>query len=413
MFDLISVIVPVYNTEKYLDKCMGSIIAQTYENLEIICVNDGSTDKSPEILDTYARKDSRVKVLHKKNEGLVAARKAGVHAATGVYTAYVDSDDWIDADMYEHLYRAASDTGADLVTSGYFLEGNYTTVHLDNVEGGFYPKEKMAVLRDNTIYRLEKKETGIRGGLWCKLFKTELLKKVQNAIPNNISIAEDKVCLVKYILECSSVYILKKPLYHWCIREDSMSHESKNSYLSKVQAVYDYLITLYDHPNFSQFMRRQAEIYLVELLFLGINKRMEFQNRNMVWIDPYWLDRLPENARIILYGAGELGEKYWKQMRARPDIKYLFCVDKKYKELSRKDFPVKSPQKILDSEFDYIVITIKNEKKAMEIQERLLKQKVSREKIVWCRQPEGYWRYMEAEGLLAREDGEKSGNHRI
>lgn len=407
----VSIIVPVYNTEPYLRRCLESIRNQTLQDIEIICVDDGSTDKSPEILDAYAQEDSRIRVLHKANEGLVAARKTGIQAATGMYAGYVDSDDWIDSDMYECLYQTASGTNADLVTCGYFLEGNYTTIHLDNVEEGFYPKERMPYLRDHTIYKLERKETGIRGGLWCKLFKTELLKKVQGSIPDSISIAEDKVCLLTYILECTSVYVRKKPLYHWCIRQNSMSHESRNSYLLKVQSVYDYLTILYEHPNFSELMRCQAEIYLVELLFLGINKRMGFQNKNMLWIDPYWMEQLPENAKIILYGAGELGEKYRKQMRTREDLKYLFCVDENYKELSRKEFPVESPRKMDDCDFDYIVITVKNREKAMKIREELLGRKIKEEKIIWCRQPEGYWKYIDAENLLSGKDEGIDGNN--
>lgn len=394
----VSIIIPVYNTEQYLRKCLNSVKNQTLRDFEIICVDDGSTDRSPEILDAYARGDSRIKVLHKENGGLVSARKTGIAAATGVYAGYVDSDDWIEPEMYETLYEVALETNTDIVTCGYYLEGNYTTVHLDNVEAGFYSEQKMAFLRENTIYNMGSRETGIRGGLWCKLFKTGLLKEVQDAIPDNISIAEDKMCVLKYILECSSVYVLKKPFYHWCIRKNSMSHESRNSYLTKVQFVYDYLNDLYGHYNFSQSMRLQAEIYIIELLFLGINKRMGFQNKNLLWIDPCWLDRLPKNARVILYGAGELGEKYKKQMRTRPDLKCMFCVDERYKELSTKEFPVEMPQKIFNSEFDYIVITIKNKGKAMRIKDSLLMQDIQEQKIIWCEQPEAYWKYLEAEG---------------
>lgn len=393
----ISIIVPVFNTEKYLERCLDSIISQKYKNLEIICIDDGSTDGSPQILDAYVRKDSRIKVVHKENEGLVSARKCGVAMATGTYTGYVDSDDWIETDMYEQLCQAASMSGADLVTCGYYLEGNYTTVHFDNVEAGLYSKEKLSYFRENTIYRLDRQETGIRGGLWCKLFKTNLLKKVQASIPDDISIAEDKVCVLKFILECSSAYVLKKALYHWCIRGNSMSHENKNSYLIKVQSVYEYLNRLYVHPNFSELMRFEAEIYIMELLFLGINKRMGFQNKNMIWIDPYWLDSLPLNSKVILYGAGELGKKYWNQMQKREDLEYLFCVDERYQELSSKEFPVETPKKIFNSDFDYIVITIKNKGKAMQIKEALVMQKIPEKKILWCEQQEAYWKYLKAE----------------
>lgn len=396
----ISIIIPIYNTKKYLKKCLDSVLSQSYKNIEIICVDDGSTDGSDEILAHYIHADSRIKVIHKDNGGLVSARKAGINAATGKYAGYVDSDDWIEPDMYEILYRSASSTNADIVTCGYFLEGNYTTVHLDNLEEGFYEKEKMDYLRDHTIYQLKKQETGLRGALWCKLFKTEILKKVQNSISNEISIAEDKICLLHYILECSTVYVLRKSLYHWRIRENSMSHESKNTYLLKIYHVYDYLMALYEHPKFTDYMRTQAEIYIMELLVLGINQRMGFKNKNMMWIDPCWMDMIPIGKKIILYGAGELGEKYKKQLASRPDIEFLSCIDSLYQSMTREDFLVEPPQNIKNYDFDYIVITIKNKDKAMQIKKELVSQDIKEEKIICCGQPEVYWKYVKAEGLI-------------
>ena len=101
--DLLSVIIPIYNTKEYLPRCLDSILDQTYPSLEIICVDDGSTDGSAELLDDYATKDSRIQVLHKSNGGPSSARKAGLSHATGIYTTFVDSDDWVDADMYKDL----------------------------------------------------------------------------------------------------------------------------------------------------------------------------------------------------------------------------------------------------------------------------------------------------------------------
>ena len=103
---LISVIVPVYNVEQYLDRCVCSILNQTYQNLEIILVDDGATDSSGRMCDEYAKRDERIKVVHKQNGGLSDARNAGLAAATGEYIGYVDSDDWIEPDMYEKMYEA-------------------------------------------------------------------------------------------------------------------------------------------------------------------------------------------------------------------------------------------------------------------------------------------------------------------
>jgi len=382
----ISIIIPVYNTEKYLPKCLDSVVNQTMGDIEIICVDDGSTDSCPDILDAYAEKDRRIRVIHKGNQGLVCARKIGIAAARGKYAGYVDSDDWIEADMYEKLFQVMEKEQVELVTCGYYLEGSYTSTHLDTVDGGYYAQERMHYLRNNTIYRMECRETGIRGGLWCKLFSTMLLKRVQDMIPDEISIAEDKVCLLQYILECSSVYVLKEPLYHWMIRQTSLSHESKegrNDYLLKLNHVYNYLMTLYAHPNFTDQMRLQTEIYMMELMFLGINQRMGFRNQNMIWIDPYWLDRIPQNAVIVLYGAGELGEKYHRQLKNRPDIRLAAVAD--------------TLQELGNLQYDYVVITVKNKEKAANMQEELMSSQIPSEKIIWCEQPEAYWRYIEAE----------------
>ena len=103
MSDLISIVVPVYNCEKYLNKCVQSLLTQTYQNIEVILVDDGSTDSSPEMCDSYAASDGRVKVMHIRNDGVAVARKKGYSAANGDYIAFLDGDDWAESDMYEHL----------------------------------------------------------------------------------------------------------------------------------------------------------------------------------------------------------------------------------------------------------------------------------------------------------------------
>ena len=111
---LISVIVPIFKVEDYLNRCVESLIAQTYHNLEIILVDDGSTDTCPQLCDEWAEKDKRIKVIHKKNGGLSDARNAGIRAAEGEYILFVDSDDWVCADYAESLYRAVESSNSDI-----------------------------------------------------------------------------------------------------------------------------------------------------------------------------------------------------------------------------------------------------------------------------------------------------------
>ena len=147
----ISIIIPIYNSEQYLASCLDSVINQTIRDIEIICVNDGSTDNSAKIIEEYAHKDNRVKVLHKENGGQTSSRRAGLELATSEYIGFVDSDDWIDSDMYERMLSVAEQYQTDMVSSGYYLEGNYTTKHLDGVKYGLYDEANIQNLRDNTI----------------------------------------------------------------------------------------------------------------------------------------------------------------------------------------------------------------------------------------------------------------------
>lgn len=118
---VISIIVPVYNVEFFLEECVQSILGQTYTNLEVILVNDGSTDKSGELCNDFAAKDNRIKVVHKENGGLSCARNAGLEIATGEYVGFVDADDWIESDMYERMYAKIAENGADICICGFKL----------------------------------------------------------------------------------------------------------------------------------------------------------------------------------------------------------------------------------------------------------------------------------------------------
>ena len=140
----VSIVVPIYNVEKYLEQCIDSIINQTLKDIEIILVDDGSPDNCPQICDDYAKKDSRIKVVHKKNGGLSSARNAGIEVATGDYIGFVDSDDYIELDMYEKMYSIAIENNVDFVMSDYYRvsDGGKVIATLD-MDEGIYEKNKI------------------------------------------------------------------------------------------------------------------------------------------------------------------------------------------------------------------------------------------------------------------------------
>lgn len=387
---LVSVIIPIYNAEAYLERCLESVRKQTLQEIEIVCVNDGSTDASGEILQTIALQDDRIRIIEKENGGAASARKAGLEKAAGEYIGYVDSDDWIEPDMYERLYAAAEINQADVVISGYFMDGNYTTVQLNQVDEGLYSGQQIEKLRERTIYNTKEKQLGISGSLCCKLFRKELLLHVQSEVPDCITMSEDKLCFVHYMLHARSAYVLKEAFYHWCMYPQSMSHKANPQYLIQVNHVYEYFLRLYAHENFTEQMRTQAELYVTELLVHGINKRLGFHREYLLRIDPYWLDALPQNARVAVYGGGDLGEQYLRQMKCRKDISCAAYLG----------FEMPDEQRLAALTYDYLLIAVKNEGKAQQIKEAFLKLGVRDDKILWFPQPEVYWKYAEAEGWL-------------
>lgn len=396
----VSVIVPVFNTAPYLRQCLDSLVNQTLRLMEMICVDDGSTDGSGEILDEYAAKHPAIKVIHKENGGVVSARRCGEAIAKGAYIGYVDGDDWTEPEMFQQLYDCAVKSKAELVASGYYLEGNYTSELYDGVEDGFYGEEKIQNLRENAIYCMPKKEVGLRASLCCKLFLKKLLERIRFPVPADIPMSEDKMQMLACILECRCAYVLKKAYYHYRINPASSTHRENPSYLLHMDKVYQYIRKLYSHPNFTAAMHRQAEFYMIEMLLSGINTRLGFQTRNLLWFDPYWLEAIPAGSRIILYGSGEAGRKCRTQLLEKGCHAYVGCIDFEYARLRDDILEIRSPSILSCAEYDYIVITVKNPMKAEQIRQGLEELGVEPGRILWFEQRDLFWRYAQAEGLL-------------
>ena len=218
--DLISVIVPVYNMKNYLERCVNSVLNQTYERLEIILVDDGSTDASPEMCDAYARQDGRVKVVHKENGGLSDARNAGLAVATGDYIGYVDSDDWIEPDMYERMHQACVEQNVQLCVCRYFCE------YADRTEGGG-TGESIPLTRDELlrIYIGGHPQYVIYNSVWSKLFRRALVEDVLFPKGRN---SEDIVYTTRAFCKLDQAVYLDKCLYHYVLdREGSIMNVSR------------------------------------------------------------------------------------------------------------------------------------------------------------------------------------------
>lgn len=166
----VSIIVPVYNVEKYLRKCLNSLINQTLKDIEIICINDGSTDKSLEILEEYKNRDSRIILLNQENSGQSIARNNGIKKATGEYLGFVDPDDWVDLDYYEKLYNAASTNDTDIAVGG--------IIRVTGIKKKKFLNFEKETITDNTNLKFELCDVPEKSYVWNKIYKTEKLKEI-------------------------------------------------------------------------------------------------------------------------------------------------------------------------------------------------------------------------------------------
>jgi glycosyltransferase involved in cell wall biosynthesis len=233
----ISIIVPVYNVEKYLSRCIESILNQTFSDFELILVDDCSPDRCGEICDEYAGRDERVKVIHKEERsGAGNARYSGIQAATGRYVGFVDSDDWIETDMYSVLLGLMEGSGSDIACCEYVLEyANHSVVsNASGDECNVTPVQALEyVHRRNGVYQF----------LWNKLFERNLLRAVFD--DDEIIVGEDYKLLVASVQRSSGVAIVRRPLYHYVQRKNSVcnSRYSKGYYrvLENYQEIRDVL----------------------------------------------------------------------------------------------------------------------------------------------------------------------------
>lgn len=303
---LISVIVPVYKVEDYLDRCIKSILDQTYSNLEIILVDDGSPDNCPQMCDDYAKKDSRVKVIHKKNGGLSSARNAGLDLCSGEYISFVDSDDYVDKRFIELLYKAIHDTKSCISICGYkcFYNDSFTNKSFPKrISGSKYELVSgyKAVL--NLLYS--------GGFFWViapnKLYKAELFKTLRYPVGK---MCEDSYTTYKLFFNSKKVVFFKQQLYHYLQRNESIMHMNDNLSDFACEAFTEFekefFLKLKKHDKDNQiryeFSKKRANLYLDDYY-------RAYKKHNSLRMDNVKKLYESEKAKMLNYG-GKLTLKF-------------------------------------------------------------------------------------------------------
>jgi len=217
MVPLVSIIVPVYNSEKTLGICIDSILKQSYKEFELILLNDGSTDSSGQICDMYANKDIRIRVMHKKNTGVSDTRNQGIAVARGKYLQFVDSDDWITPDATELFVRKAEKYQCDMVIADF-----YRVIGGRASKKGAIEQEGIMDIASYANFMMHKPADFYYGVLWNKLFKRSIVEKYQLKMDSSISWCEDFIFNLEYLRNIHKVYVMKKPVYYYVKTKGSL-----------------------------------------------------------------------------------------------------------------------------------------------------------------------------------------------
>jgi len=295
----LSIIIPVYNTEAYLEKCLDSVGAIRYP-LEVIIIDDGSTDASFEICERYAKKDNRFRVIHQSNHGLVEARKRGIAEVTGTFFGFVDSDDFVDAQVYDEMLSdvfAEQQNDADIICTGMtqeyrkqisivkndFPDGIYTASDLEKVI--------MEMLSKGSFFHF-----GILPNVVCKIFNTEFVRRAVYHISPDVSIGEDADMTFQLMLQAQRIRITGKAPYYYCRREGSMmwkraSKEAVANLENDLKSAFGR--SVYDHAGLMEQLRDYMD-------FIALLCDPE----KVLGGDPFFAS---SSDRIALYGAGGVG----------------------------------------------------------------------------------------------------------
>lgn len=389
--DLLSIVVPVYNVAPYLDRSIQSILNQTYRSLEVILVDDGSTDGSGEICEKYARMDSRIKLLSQENQGASAARRSGIRLASGTYMGFIDPDDYIDPDFYEQLMACRGKF--DVVVSQWLRESEGGTRRCcDTFPPGAYetPEDMEFLLRHLINISLPGGSVNIRPGiaayLWNKLFRTELVKETVEEIKVDLAVSNDRPIIYGVMLKCSSVLFTEICGYHYQVREGSIAHAvDKNCrHLKSTCQFYGLMETMLEGDPRREFLLPQVQLKTAEDITrapvrMGFPQEAQLQLKTPVF--PFI--NLLEGKKIALYGAGLLGSGYRRQILKWNVCQIALWVDEDWRDSARAGIEVGPVEDLLDAEYDCVVLAVPNQASADGIRRKLTGMGIEDDRILW------------------------------
>lgn len=291
----LSIIVPIYNVEPYIRKCLDSLLEQTYRDFEIILVDDGSPDGCPEICDEYAERDSRIKVIHKRNGGSVSARKVGFERATGKYITFVDGDDWLDLAYIDKCNDIINKYQPDVISLNTWFSATETEARLSTVGknyDGVYDRQRLEKLvYSDILYSAPFYHFGITPSLWSKIIRRELLEQYMPYIPENIRMGEDLVVSLPCILKAKTVYFSDICGYYYRQNPTSITHSFDPMAPERVDSLINTLereIECYGNKYNIQDQIAAYAVYITEFTLVSLVKGSHDLKNDLCSFDVLW-----------------------------------------------------------------------------------------------------------------------------
>lgn len=392
---LLSVVIPVYNMEKYIERCLLSVLNQTYKNLEIIVVDDGSTDGSVAICSKIlgGGVTGRIRFIQNEHAGVVTTRNTGIKCATGEFITFVDADDYLDADYLEKLMAQIGD--CDIICSGHTEIRNDKIISDIVMDRGQGCKEIVSIgIRVGVYEGFEYMKTLWRYMLnksfpfafnhiflWGNIYKTNIMQHVCDGVSAHIFACEDDVLFFLYMINCQKVKIVDGYGYYYDYREQELRYPwEKMAYNN--EAIYDSCKKAFqEHPQKALLMEGLKEYYLIRTRS-ALGHRISRKSGGNRFYYPYF-GRL-KGKRVILYGAGNVGKCYYRHITEDAECIFVAWIDKNAKYLWDKELlPVEEIECLQEYEYDIVIIAVYDESTYETVREELILQGIPENKIVW------------------------------
>jgi glycosyltransferase involved in cell wall biosynthesis len=379
---LVSIIIPAYNIEDYIQECLESVIAQTYENIQIIVVDDGSSDSTGIICDNIAEKDKRITVIHQENQGVVYARAQGAEKAEGRYIAFVDGDDYIEPDMISFMINNVED--CQCITTAVFREirPGYSVTKRDEYTERIFTGNTIGELFSTMIYDEKRKSVQpLTPWLFNKLYEAQMMKVVLKHMNHNIKYGEDSLAVYQYLLKCNSIKITHKPFYHYRYRSDSAIHNVDIRAIDKITDVYEQLNSCLKDKVAEYRLIQQLQHWYVVAVNAAIKDRMGFDEEACA---QRFFANIPEitDTKVVLYAAGAVGRDYYRQL-ITGGANIVAWVDKNYRDLKKTSVEIKPLSVVMEIQYDLIIIAVEKEDAAQKIVNELTDMGIPKEKLLW------------------------------